>query len=84
MYGLDRETAAKRSAELLDFMQLADQPKKMVTDYSHGMQKKLAMAAAVYRPMPGRSRSPATVSGIFPSCFFLIVLAAACNMRARR
>jgi ABC-2 type transport system ATP-binding protein len=47
MYGLDRETAAKRSAELLDFMQLADQPKKLVTDYSHGMQKKLALAAAV-------------------------------------
>jgi len=47
MYGLDRETAANRAAELLDFMQLADQPKKLVTDYSHGMQKKLAMAAAV-------------------------------------
>jgi ABC-2 type transport system ATP-binding protein len=47
MYGLDRVTAAKRSAELLDFMLLADQPKKLVTDYSHGMQKKLAMAAAV-------------------------------------
>src|SRR5450631_155226 len=47
MYGLDRTTAAKRAAELLDFMQLADQPKKLVTDYSHGMQKKLAMAAAV-------------------------------------
>ena len=47
MYGLDRETAAKRAAELLDFIQLADQPKKLVTDYSHGMQKKLAMAAAV-------------------------------------
>lgn len=47
MYGLDRETAAKRGAELLDFMQLADQPKKLVTDYSHGMQKKLALAAAV-------------------------------------
>jgi len=47
MYGLDRETAAKRAAELLDFMQLVDQPKKLVTDYSHGMQKKLAMAAAV-------------------------------------
>jgi ABC-2 type transport system ATP-binding protein len=47
MYGLSRETAAKRAAELLDFMQLADQPKKLVTDYSHGMQKKLAMAAAV-------------------------------------
>jgi len=32
---------------LLDFMQLADQPKALVTDYSHGMQKKLALAAAV-------------------------------------
>src|SRR3954454_13872032 len=47
MYGLDRETAGHRAAELLEFMQLADQPKKLVTDYSHGMQKKLAMAAAV-------------------------------------
>jgi ABC-2 type transport system ATP-binding protein len=47
MYGLDRETAARRSAELLEFMQLADQPKTLVTDYSHGMQKKLALAAAV-------------------------------------
>jgi len=47
MYGLDRTTAAQRATELLDFMQLADQPKKLVTDYSHGMQKKLAMAAAV-------------------------------------
>jgi ABC-2 type transport system ATP-binding protein len=47
MYGLGRETAAKRAAELLEFMQLADQPKKLVTDYSHGMQKKLALAAAV-------------------------------------
>jgi ABC-2 type transport system ATP-binding protein len=47
MYGLDRATAAQRTAELLDFMQLADQPKALVTDYSHGMQKKLALAAAV-------------------------------------
>src|SRR6202050_451797 len=47
MYGLDRETAGKRTAELLDFMQLADRPKTLVTDYSHGMQKKLAMAGAV-------------------------------------
>ncbi len=39
MYGLDRETAAKRTSELL--MQLVDQPKTLVTDYSHGMQKKL-------------------------------------------
>jgi len=47
MYGLDRETAAKRAAELLEFMELADRPKALVTDYSHGMQKKLALAAAV-------------------------------------
>ena len=47
MYGLDRETTAKRAGELLEFMQLSDQPKKLVTDYSHGMQKKLALAAAV-------------------------------------
>jgi ABC-2 type transport system ATP-binding protein len=47
MYGLDRETTASRTGELLEFMQLADQPRKLVTDYSHGMQKKLAMAAAV-------------------------------------
>src|ERR1700723_1379810 len=47
MYGLDRVTAAKRTAELLDFMQLVDQPKTLVTDYSHGMQKNLALAAAV-------------------------------------
>jgi ABC-2 type transport system ATP-binding protein len=47
MYGLDSQTAARRSAELLEFMQLADERKKLVTDYSHGMQKKLALAAAV-------------------------------------
>ncbi|HXY79458.1 MAG TPA: ATP-binding cassette domain-containing protein, partial [Candidatus Bathyarchaeia archaeon] len=43
----DRETAAKRTAELLEFMDLANQPKALVADYSHGMQKKLALAAAV-------------------------------------
>jgi len=47
MYGLSRTTAAERTVELLDFMQLSDQPKTLVADYSHGMQKKLAMAAAV-------------------------------------
>jgi ABC-2 type transport system ATP-binding protein len=47
MYGLDRETTAKRTGELLEFMQLANEPRKLVTDYSHGMQKKLALAAAV-------------------------------------
>ncbi len=47
MYGLDRATAAERTAELLEFMQLADRPKTLIADYSHGMQKKLALAAAV-------------------------------------
>jgi ABC-2 type transport system ATP-binding protein len=47
MYGLDRRTTAQRAAELLDFMELSQQPNTLITDYSHGMQKKLAMAAAV-------------------------------------
>lgn len=47
MYGLDRATAARRTGELLEFMQLADRPKTLIADYSHGMQKKLALAAAV-------------------------------------
>lgn len=47
MYGLDAATTNQRAEELLEFMQLADERKKLVTDFSHGMQKKLAMAAAV-------------------------------------
>jgi ABC-2 type transport system ATP-binding protein len=47
MYGLDRVTAAQRTQELLEFMQLADRPKTLIADYSHGMKKKLALAAAV-------------------------------------
>jgi ABC-2 type transport system ATP-binding protein len=47
MYGLDRHTAAERTQELLDFMGLSDRTKSLIVDYSHGMKKKLAMAAAV-------------------------------------
>jgi ABC-2 type transport system ATP-binding protein len=47
MYGLDGGTANRRAEELLEFMNLADERKKLVTDFSHGMQKKLALAAAV-------------------------------------
>jgi len=47
MYGLDGETTNQRTEELLEFMQLAGERKKLITDFSHGMQKKLAMAAAV-------------------------------------
>ena len=47
MYGLDRATTLQRSEELLEFMNLAGETKKLITDFSHGMQKKLALAAAV-------------------------------------
>ncbi|HYL94239.1 MAG TPA: ABC transporter ATP-binding protein, partial [Terriglobales bacterium] len=47
MYGLDRAKAAERSAELLEFMDLKDSADKLVADYSHGMKKKTALAAAV-------------------------------------
>jgi ABC-2 type transport system ATP-binding protein len=47
MYGLDRATTLQRTQELLEFMQLADENKKLIADFSHGMQKKLALAAAV-------------------------------------
>jgi len=47
MYGLDGPTTARRTQELLEFTQLADENKKLITDFSHGMQKKLALAAAV-------------------------------------
>jgi ABC-2 type transport system ATP-binding protein len=47
MYGLDHATTAQRTAELLEFMQLADRAQTLISEYSHGMQKKLALAAAV-------------------------------------
>lgn len=47
MYGLESETVNRRTEELLEFMQLADERRKLITDFSHGMQKKLSLAAAV-------------------------------------
>jgi ABC-2 type transport system ATP-binding protein len=47
MYGLDAATTSARTTELLEFMSLANETKKLITDFSHGMQKKLALAAAV-------------------------------------
>jgi len=47
MYGLDKPTTEQRTAELLEFMGLANEQKKLIADYSHGMGKKLALAAAV-------------------------------------
>jgi ABC-2 type transport system ATP-binding protein len=47
MYGLDRTTAAQRTGDLLDFMDLSDRMNTLIVDYSHGMKKKLSLAAAV-------------------------------------
>ena len=47
MYGLDKPTTQQRTTELLEFMGLANEQKKLIADYSHGMGKKLALAAAV-------------------------------------
>lgn len=47
MYGVPRDVAEDRATELLQFMDLASAPRKLVGDYSHGMQRKLALAAAV-------------------------------------
>ena len=47
MYGLSRDETRKRSEELLEFLSLADERAKLVVDYSQGMRKKLALAAAL-------------------------------------
>lgn len=47
MHLLDRETIRTRSEELLSLLGLADEHKKLTLEYSHGMKKKLALAAAL-------------------------------------
>jgi len=47
MYGLHKQLIRSRGAELLDLMELPRDRKKLIVDYSHGMKKKLAFAAAV-------------------------------------
>jgi ABC-2 type transport system ATP-binding protein len=47
MYGLDRDVTAARTQELLEFMQLDTTPGRLIADFSHGMKKKVALAAAV-------------------------------------
>lgn len=47
MYGLPRATIAERGTELLTWMDLDKDPRKLIVDYSHGMKKKLALAAAL-------------------------------------
>src|SRR5436190_4423184 len=47
MYLLPRETIRTRSEELLNLLGLAGEDKKLTLEYSHGMKKKLALAAAL-------------------------------------
>ena len=47
MYGLAREECRKRTVELLEFLSLQDERGKLIVDYSQGMRKKLALAAAL-------------------------------------
>lgn len=47
IYGLDRAVVRQRTDELLELTGLASENKKLITDFSHGMQKKIALAAAV-------------------------------------
>jgi ABC-2 type transport system ATP-binding protein len=47
VHGIDRPTAARRSADLLKLMDLEQSAGTLVTDFSHGMRKKLSLAAAL-------------------------------------
>jgi len=47
MHQIPRETIRTRIDELLALLSLEDDPKKVSMDFSHGMKKKLALAAAL-------------------------------------
>ena len=47
MYGLGREESWRRTEELLALMELEEAGGKMIVDYSEGMKKKTALAAAL-------------------------------------
>ena len=47
MYGLPRAECRRRTDELLQFLSLTDDRGKLIVDYSQGMRKKLALAAAL-------------------------------------
>jgi ABC-2 type transport system ATP-binding protein len=47
MYGMPLDTVKQRTGELLAMMALDTDPNKLTLEFSHGMQKKLALAAAL-------------------------------------
>ena len=51
IYGLDRPVARERASELLELFELGANPRKLIAEYSKGMRKRVAMAAAlIHRP----------------------------------
>ncbi len=51
MYRLGREVARERARELLALFELDGSPRKLISEYSKGMRKRAAMAAAlIHRP----------------------------------
>jgi ABC-2 type transport system ATP-binding protein len=50
VHGIDPATAARRASDLLELMELEDAAGTLVADFSHGMRKKLSLAAAL---LPG-------------------------------
>jgi ABC-2 type transport system ATP-binding protein len=51
IYGLERSIARARSKELLELFELDGSNKKLISEYSKGMRKRAAMAAAlIHRP----------------------------------
>jgi ABC-2 type transport system ATP-binding protein len=47
VHGIDAATTRQRSSDLLDVMELKAAGTSLVTDFSHGMRKKLSLAAAL-------------------------------------
>ncbi|MGE5812868.1 MAG: ABC transporter ATP-binding protein [Acidobacteriota bacterium] len=47
VHAIDRDELRQRTDELLDLMALRDASETLVADYSHGMRKKLSLAAAL-------------------------------------
>jgi ABC-2 type transport system ATP-binding protein len=47
MYGLDKAETRRRTDELLEFLSLTEERGKLIVDYSQGMKKKVALAAAL-------------------------------------
>lgn len=51
MYGLSKQEVQRRSEDLLSVLMLHDDADKLIVDYSVGMRKKIALAAAlIHRP----------------------------------